>query len=128
MKVFIYFNLHRKCFSIKALEGANKGRVIAHRNEALVFDATFKVSQAGRQRVLKEQRKNVHAGVVGEWMDSSGDYATINAVAINGSAITYNPYKYDSFVHLYGEHPIENARLVALTTSEASRPRINVWN
>lgn len=128
MKVFVYFNLHKRCFSIKALEGASKGRVIAHRNEALVFDATFKVSQAGRQRVLKEQRKNVHAGVVGEWIDSSGDYATINAVAVNGSAITYNPYKYDSFVHLYGEHRIDNARLVVLTTSEAKRPRINVWN
>ena len=128
MRCFVYFNLHKRCFSIKALEGANKGRVIAHRSEALLFDATFKVSQAGRQRVLKEQRKNVHAGVVGDWIDSSGDYATIDAVAINGSAITYNPYKYDSFVHLYGEHPIENARLVALTTSEAKRPRINVWN
>ena len=128
MKCFIYFNLHRKCFSIKALEGANKGRVIAHRSEALVFDATFKVSEAGRQRVLREQRKNVHAGVVGHWIDSSGDYATIDAVAINGSAITYNPYKYDSFVHLYGEHPIEKARLVALTTTESKRPRINTWN
>lgn len=128
MRCFVYFNLHRKCFSIKALEGANKGRVIAHRSEALLFDARFKVSQAGRQRVIREQRKNVHAGVVGDWIDSSGDYATLNAVAVNGSAITYNPYKYDSFVHLYGEHPIENARLVALTTSEAKRPRINVWN
>ena len=130
MKVFIYFNLHRKCFSIKALEGANKGRVIAHRSEALLFDAKFKVSQAGRQRVLKEQRKNVHAGVVGHWIgaEDGGDRASIDRIAINGSAITYNPYKYDSFVHLYGEHRIDNARLVALTTSEAKRPRINVWN
>lgn len=128
MRVFVYFNLHRKCFSIKALEGANKGRVIAHRSNALLFDATFKVSEAGRQRVLKEQRKNVHAGVVGDWIDSSGDYATIDAVAINGSAITYNPYKNSTFVHLFGEHRIDNARLVALTTTETKRPRINVWN
>lgn len=128
MKVFAYFNLHKRCFSIKALEGADKGRVIAHRSEALLIDAKFKVSQAGRQRVLKEQCKNVHAGVVGEWIDGAGNYATINAVAINGSAITYNPYKYDSFVHLFGEHRIDDARLVALTTAEGKRPRISVWN
>jgi hypothetical protein len=128
MKVFIYFNLHRKCFSIKALEGPMKGRVVAHRNEALVFDATFKVSEAGRQRVLKEQRKNVHAGVVGQWIDSDADNATINMIAINGSAIMYNPYKYSTFVHLFGEHPIESARMVALTTTDSKRPRITTWN
>lgn len=128
MKVFCYFNLHKRCFSIKALEGAMKGRVVAHRDQALLFDGKFKVSEAGRQRVLKEQRKNVHAGVVGDWIDSTGDYATINAVAVNGSAITYNPYKYSTFVHLFGEHSIYTARLVALTTTEMKRPRINVWN
>jgi hypothetical protein len=33
-----------------------------------------------------------------------------------GSAITYNPYKYSTFVHLYGQHPIKSARIAALTT------------
>lgn len=26
MKVFVYFNLHKRCFSVKALEGERKGR------------------------------------------------------------------------------------------------------
>ena len=69
MKVFIYFNLHRKCFSVKALEGAKKGRVVAHVNDAIVYNPTFKVSEAGRQRVLRERKKNVHAGVVGQWYE-----------------------------------------------------------
>ncbi len=128
MKVFVYFNLHRKCFSIKALEGANKGRVVAHRDSVLLFDGTFKVSEAGRQRVLKEQRKNVHAGVVGQWDETGTDLITIDRVTTIGTAITYNPYKYDSFVHLYGEHPIKTGRLVALTVNENKRSHINVWN
>ena len=128
MKVFVYFNLHRKCFSIKALEGANKGRVVAHRDDVLLFDGTFKVSEAGRQRVLKEQRKNVHAGVVGQWDETGTDLITIDRVTTIGTPITYNPYKYDSFVHLYGEHPIKTGRLVALTVSENKRSHINVWN
>lgn len=117
MKVFVYFNLHRKCFSIKALEGNDKGRVVAHRNKVVLDNVTFKVSEAGRQRVLKEQRKNVHAGVVGNWDERSYDHVTIDQHIMLGSAITYNPYKYDSFVHKHGEHRIDTARTVALFTN-----------
>ena len=129
MKVFVYFNLHRKCFSIKALEGKNKGRVVAHRDDVLLFDATFKVSEAGRQRVLRERKKNVHAGVVGQWDDAVD--VTYDRVLRYGQAITYNPYKYDTFVHLYGEHPCKTGRLVALsvtTYNENKRSHISVWN
>jgi hypothetical protein len=94
----------------------------------LLFDGTFKVSEAGRQRVLRERKKNVHAGVVGHWIGSLDDQLTIERIVYNGTAVTYNPYKYDSFVHLYGEHPIETGRLVALTVSENKRSHINVWN
>jgi hypothetical protein len=128
MKVFVYFNLHRKCFSIKALEGKNKGRVVAHRDDVLLFDATFKVSEAGRQRVLRERKKNVHAGVVGIWDETGTDLISIDRVNTIGTPITYNPYKYDTFVHLYGLHPIKTGRLVALTVSENKRSHINVWN
>lgn len=129
MKVFVYFNLHRKCFSIKALEGKDKGRVVAHRDDVLLFDATFKVSETGRQRVLRERKKNVHAGVVGYWDEVGSDYlTTINRITVNGTPVTYNPYKYDSFVHLYGEYTIKTGRLVALTVTENKRSRINVWN
>lgn len=127
MKVFVYFNLHRKCFSIKALEGPDKGRVIAHSKGVLLFDCAFKVSEAGRQRVLRERKKNVHAGVVGLWLDDEVD-GTYDRVLRYGSAITYNPYKYDSFVHLYGEHPINTGRIVALAVGENKRSHISVWN
>ena len=94
MKVFVYFNLHKKVFSIKALEGINKGRVIAHRRDVRLFNAMFKVSEAGRQRVLRERKKNVHAGVVGYWTD-----APINdTLVLDGNEATYNPYKYSSFI------------------------------
>jgi hypothetical protein len=68
MKVFVYFNLHKKCFSVKALEGVNKGKVVQHTDNIVLLLPKFKVSEAGRQRVLREKRKNVHAGVVG-WVD-----------------------------------------------------------
>ena len=128
MKVFVYFNLHRKCFSIKALEGANKGRVVAHSDKVLLSDCVFKVSEAGRQRVLRERKKNVHAGVVGQWIGSLDDELTIERIVYNGRPVTYNPYKYSTFVYLYGEHPVGRTRLVALTVNENKRSHINVWN
>ena len=81
---------------MKALEGENKGRVIAHRKTVWLTDAVPKVSEAGRQRVLREQRKNVHAGIVGQWRDAdmplvSNDYWL---------PVTYNPYKYETFVYV----------------------------
>jgi len=128
MKVFVYFNLHRKLFSIKALEGDMKGRVIAHRQHVLLNDATFKVSEAGRQRVIRERRKNVHAGVSGTWFEDDVQGKTSAFIGINGSAIMYNPYRYSTFVHLYGEHPITSARLVALNVSDSKRPSIHTWD
>ena len=97
MKVFVYYNLHKKCFSIKALEGEKKGRVVAHREYLDIIGVNFKVSENGRQRVIKERRKNVHAGVIGEWNDSSIPRGTL-LHNLEGKEVTYNPYKYDSFV------------------------------
>jgi hypothetical protein len=114
MRVFVYFNLHRKCFSIKALEGDRKGRVVAHRDTVVLENCRFKVSEAGRQRVLREKRKNVHAGVSGTWAETVRDNADFEHLSILGRAVTYNPYKYDSFVIRATEHPIGVADVVAM--------------
>lgn len=97
LKVFVYYNLHKSLWSIKALEGAQKGKVIEHAEQVILFDAVPKVSEAGRQRVLKEQSKNVHAGITGKL------FATNNKVFESSDTlfkeITYNPYKFCSFVY-----------------------------
>lgn len=109
MKVFVYFNLHRKCLSVKALEGPMKGRVIRHADNIVLSNVVFKVSEAGRQRVLRERRKNVHAGVVGY------DECRIGHRLLWGDPVKYNPYKYSSFVHAVNERPIHSARLVQVS-------------
>lgn len=108
MKVFVYFNLHRKVWSIKALEGEHKNRVIGHANGAYLTDVTPKISEAGRQRVLREKAKNVHAGLVGNLIAVSDDSTLSKDYPLNTMddfnsggdivEITYNPYKYSTFV------------------------------
>lgn len=116
INVSVYFNLNRKCLSIRAEEGPAKGRVIAHAQTAALGEVTFKVSEAGRQRVLKEQRKNVHAFVRGTLIAIEGKFTEAGKAAgvdrevmrcpilktvsqnSNWQQVTYNPYRFDSFV------------------------------
>ena len=92
LRVFVYYNLHTHKWSIKALEGKNKGRVIAHVDAVQLRDAKGKVSEAGRQRVIQEQRKNVHAGI-------EGRIVSFDEMLPLGRGVTYNPFKFSSFVY-----------------------------
>lgn len=110
MRVYVYFNLHKKVWSVRALEGARKGRVIAHRTDLELADCTFKVSEPGRQRVLREKRKNVHAGIVGTLMDSPAPMPLPRR-------ITYCPYRYNSFVDVETLEPQSGAQWVSFTAT-----------
>lgn len=54
----IYWNLHRKMFSIR-----HKGRVISHAHSVNAFDAKFVVQPAGQRRVRATGHKTIHAFV-----------------------------------------------------------------
>ena len=121
MKVFVYFNLHKKLFSVKALEGPEKGRVIAHKELLTLTNATPKVSEKGRQRVLQERRKNVHAGIVGEWEPIDPDfYVPASALFCIRDEVTYNPYKYKTFVYKRNEQEFNGSEYVVMCASDRS--------
>ncbi len=107
MKVAVYFNLHKETFRVRAMQGANKGRVIMHADRVTLKDVKFKVSEAGRQRVIREKRKNVHAFVVGELV-------SVDNRPIVGELITYNPYVYNTFVTAFDKTPIKSAQTAHL--------------
>jgi len=122
MKVFVYYNLHKKCWSIKALEGPNKGRVVAHAATVILNEVQFKVSEAGRQRVLREKKKNVHAGAVGvlECYDPQEAYFN-TAISM---PVTYNPYKYETFVNAISKQPILKARRLLMVAPANCGPSL----
>jgi len=101
-KVFVYFNLHKKLFSVR---DHITGIVVGHTNMIALENVTFKVSEAGRQRVLIEKRKNVHAGVLGTVKDFP--------CPVPEFAAFYNPYKAESFVDINGQK-VSTASLVVL--------------
>lgn len=101
LKVRVYFNLHRHVFSVKALEGAHKGKVIAHTPLLVINDVTPHVSEAGRQRVLTERSKNVHAYLQGTIdLAHLHDLNLIEADDVPHKKISYDPYKGPSFIYV----------------------------
>ncbi|MEF8794321.1 hypothetical protein [Thiohalorhabdus sp.] len=72
MRSFVYWNIHKKKWSVKALEGDWKGKVIAHAPTIRLDNVRFCVQEGGRDRVLKDGQKNVHAGVVGDLVSILG--------------------------------------------------------
>lgn len=118
MRVGVYFNLHKRMFSVRAMDGENKGRVVRHLPECAVRDVKFVVSEAGRQRVLREQKKNVHAYVRGELVDESKGYVrTVLSLAENAGTLRmlkYNPHMYNSFVEVDTEEPVHEADVCLL--------------
>lgn len=92
--VDVYFNLHRKMWSIR--DAATK-LVLGHTDDLLVLgNVQFIVNEAGRQRVIREQKKNVHAF-------ARGNFCYLMPVGMmildqQFTKISYNPYKAGTFV------------------------------
>lgn len=95
-------------WSIRATTGRFAGRVVGHADELVLRDVTFWVSEAGRARVLREGRKNVHAYAIGR-LGQDGDTMTFPDTGVH-----YNPYAGGSFTDDTGE-AIEQAKKAQFT-------------
>ena len=71
-QVKIYKNLHNGLFSVM-----QNGLVVAHIESFLLNNVVFKVNESGRQRVLKEKQKNIHAFITGILKSVNEEYAPI---------------------------------------------------
>ena len=95
--VYVYRNLHHNCFSIR-----QAGLVQAHTKALIIKDAKYVVNEKGRQRVLHEKKKNVHAFVRGYISTPRVLRAEQSKLGKNAEwpwyEVSYNPYKGDSFV------------------------------
>ena len=103
----VYFNLHKRLFSVR-----HKGIVVAHARNVKVIKPKFVVQPAGRAKVLREKKKNVHAFVRG--------YITqgVSIMPAKQKLVTYNPYKHTSFVERGSDRPICNAEYAVLDITD----------
>ena len=121
MKVKVYFNLHKKLFSVVALEGDNKGKVIEHTDRIDLAQPIFRVQKAGRERVLKEKKKNVHAYVSGYRCKLKSDEELEKIGSFEWVSATYDPYLYDSFVSVKDKTRVSHCRYASLSLEKGLR-------
>jgi len=116
-KVRVYFNLHKKVYSV---QDRKTGLVIAHVDTLSLKDVKYNVREGGRQKVLKEKRKNVHAFIEGTICCpvelSTGEFF----------GVTYNPYKYDSFVDRVDQKKVFNSDFAHLSLRDRKPITIGV--
>jgi len=111
-KVRVYRNLQRGGYSVQLRQPGHKydRRVIAHSDSIMLQSVRFVVSEAGRLRVIREQRKNVHAFAEGLWAGRGWyDRSTLGL-----SPVVYNPYQSGNFRLKYGDVALEGAEHVLL--------------
>ena len=118
-RVKVYFNLHNKKYSAVATRGPDKGRVLGHFDRVTLRFVEFTVNETGRQRVLREKRKNVHAYAVGnvlavdqEWSMACFLRGAYERGVMRVGRLFYNPYKSDRFCA--NNVPVEHSYMVAL--------------
>ena len=113
-KVRVYRNLNRKCLSVQ--HKTDKGwRVWKHVKSIKLKSPSYRVSEAGRQRVIREKRKNVHAYVEGLEIDElpGGVQCT--------RQISYNPYKSGNFFY------VDNPEKMPICTFYAEIGENGIW-
>ena len=111
-KVMVYYNLHKHTFSV-----TYKDRLISHSDYVKLSDVEFRVRQGGREKVVREKSKNVHSFVIGTLMDYCKFPCENLPSEPNSNIVTYNPYKYNSYVMKDTEEPIYRAGEVEMINS-----------
>jgi hypothetical protein len=129
-KVKVYWNVRAGLWSVM---DARTRRVLGSATQVLIRDATFLVSEAGRERVKRERCKNVHAFVIGDleaaiwhsapegaaacewdWKPMHNNYLR-NVANQRGIRVTYNPYRDQGFREVLSGRPVDNSPAAYLT-------------
>ena len=126
MRTEVYFNLHKKVFSIR-----KGGKVVSHASCVLIHQPSFVVQEGGRKRVRSEGRKNVHAFVT---CKHSGDIVQMppGRGSMLQHPVTYNPYTHTGFMvgvprkDGHHEQPISHAWWAWLFIDLNNKPHIEV--
>lgn len=128
IKADVYWNLHKNCWSVRSKLKSGRRVVVGHLSDLWMTDVQFVVSEAGRQRVLRERKKNVHAfarGLIPIQVYPLSRTVLVrtndaNIVTTSPRMIGYNPYHYESFVKGDGischhnPEPVDTAKYVTM--------------
>jgi hypothetical protein len=102
--VRVYRNIRKNLFSI---QDKKTRRLIAYADSLFLTDIEMKIGKAGQLRARKERQKNIHAFIVGTFVESDHNKDLINCS--NLKPVYYNPYETDTFINLENGDPVYKA-------------------
>ena len=116
-EVEVYYNVHLDMLSVRC---AKHKRVLGHSHQIYLRRTSFVVQPGGRDRVRKDNRKNVHAWVRGtvahtwegkgyenqsDWLFRRNRVQNVPRIRVK-----YNPYRDDTFVTEGSRLPVRSAK------------------
>jgi hypothetical protein len=107
--VRVFRNWKRGCWSIM-----QDGALRASARQVRLAGVEFVVRESGRQRMLRERRKNVHAYAVGRLVDWVHPDDARELAALDGRAVFYDAYRFACFVDRDSHAPVLGAGAVRL--------------
>jgi hypothetical protein len=110
--VRVYRNLHNGKLSVQTKKDG-QWKVHAHVDDLSLEDVTFKVSQAGRERVLRDGVKNVHAFITGKIADHADMEGAVG--------VTYRPHTMTQFSRIDTKEPLSTASRIKFDSPTAIR-------
>lgn len=114
MKYRIYWNSHKRCYSIQ--HRTPKGwRVWKHADAVVLDNVEFIVNEAAQRRCRLHRKKNVHAFMVAEFATFRFEPGFGQLPLEEGERVQYDPYLHDRF-NVMG-HPVTWASTVWCRTA-----------
>lgn len=104
--VRVFKNFKHGCYSIM-----QRGVIKASARVVRLSDVEFRVRENGRQRMIREKRKNVHAFAVGRLVDYVHPSDSRDIAPPDGRGLFYDPYRFGSFVDSETEAPVTAVRV-----------------
>jgi hypothetical protein len=125
-RVEVYRNLKFKDRVVYSIRDVKTGLVLGHASTLLLSRCKFVVNQKGRERVIKEKRKNVHAWIQGSMgIVHAGD----DRIFSTGRKVCYNPYTNSHFELADCGEPVVEANLVWINEGLVSASSIKrLWD
>lgn len=87
-RVAVYKNLHRGAWSVRAINGPFKGKVVAHAERVGLVHAHMHVNERAQRRIAAGAAREVHAWVIG---------TLGNVVLTAPTRLTYRPHQRPAF-------------------------------
>lgn len=87
-RVAVYKNLHRGAWSVRAIDGPFKGKVVAHAERVGLVHAHMHVNERAQRRIAAGAAREVHAWVIG---------TLGNVVLTAPTRLTYRPHQRPAF-------------------------------